>query len=332
MTDPSGHQRCFQDRIHALSLLTSAQPKAVAQVRWRPNTRGEEKYLHYLDKIAKLIAAKADNRQAVATTYFRCPRSIRILWALGGSGLGSSSHLVVSHGVDDYVKGLRRRLFECDDLQEVLRYIVHECKPTILRQFKDILRCIVRDNLHATRTRTDCPTKVRSWSQELQMLVRETQQHLVKRLCPATLKDEYTANYDLFVQKVCDIDEGTSCGELADLLVTDIGKPREAIGRGWKILGDLQGLKPLYHAFKKDAPGNSGGISTGEYILFPAEELRKAIDIRQPRRGEPSLPVEVDLLTARPFPAGGSTTSNDHPPCLALGSACPLREEPFSFA
>ncbi|KAL8858541.1 MAG: hypothetical protein Q9178_004835 [Gyalolechia marmorata] len=269
MTDPSGYQRYFQDKIHALSLLTSAQPKGVSKVRWCPNTRGEEKYLNYLDKIAKLIAAKADNRQAVATTYFRCPRSIRILWALGGSGLGSCSHLV-SHGVDDYVKGLCRRLFECDDLQEVLRYIVHECKPTILRQFKDILRCILRDNLHATQTRNICPTKVRSWSQELQMLVRETQQHLVKRLCPATLKDEYTANYHLFVQKVSDIDEGTSCGELADLLVysyflpksfgesapisVNLGKLLIEAGRYW---GSCKDLSHYVVRLRKTHPGTA---------------------------------------------------------------------------
>ncbi|KAL8904115.1 MAG: hypothetical protein Q9171_007159 [Xanthocarpia ochracea] len=240
MTDPSGHQRCFQDKIHALSLLTSAQPKAVTKVRWRPNYRGEEKYLHYLDRIAKLIAAKADNSQAVATTYFRCPKSIRILWALGGSGVGPSSHLV-SHGVDDYVKGLRRRLFECDDLQEVLRYIVHECKPTILRQFKDILRCIARDNLHAIPIRKNRPTKARCWSQELQMLVRETQQHLVKRLSPATLKDEYTANYHLFIQKVSDIDEGTSCGELADLLVYSYFLPKN-FGKSAPISVNLREL------------------------------------------------------------------------------------------
>ena len=338
MTDSFGYQRCFQDKIHALSLLTSAQPKAVAKVRSHSHIRGEEKYLHYLDRIATLIAAKADNSQAVATTCFRCPKSIRILWALGGSGLGSSSHLV-SHGVDNYVEGLRRRLFECDDLQEVLRYIIHECKPTILRQFKDILRCIARDNLYATQPRKNCPTKARSWSQELQMLVRETQQHLVKRLCPATLKDEYTANYHLFVQKVSDIDEGASCGELADLLVYSYFLPKR-FGKSAPISGNLRELlveagrywgicKDLSHFVVRLRKTHPETAVEFQQVSTSTPQLRSsgnAIDIRQPRCLEPCLPAKVDLLTARPFPAGGTTTSKDNPPCLAPDSACPLRE------
>ncbi|KAI4280680.1 MAG: hypothetical protein L6R38_004256 [Xanthoria sp. 2 TBL-2021] len=218
MSDPSSDSCYFQNKIHVLSVLTHAQPKFVKKQRRQPHTRQAEQYVHYLDDIATLIAVKVDNGQDAATTCFRSPKHIRILWALGGNATRSDSHQA-AQAVDYYLKEIRRQLFECDDLQEVLQYIALECKPTILRYFQEILRCMARDSSRPTRVRMPYSTNVRDWSRELQMLIRETDHYIAEGKCSSAMRDEHAANYELFVQKISNVDEGTSCRELADLLV-----------------------------------------------------------------------------------------------------------------
>ena len=218
MTDPSTDSYYFQNKIHVLTELTHAQPKAVTKQRRQPHTGQAGQYLHYLDDITTLITVKVDNGQVAAATCFRSPKHIRILWTLGGNATRSDSH-PAAQAVNYYLNEIRRQLFECDDLQEVLRFVVSECKPTILRYFQEILRCMARTSSGPVRARMPRSTKVRGWNEELQMLIRETHHYIVKGICSSAMKDEHAANYDLFVQKISNVDEGTSCYELADLVV-----------------------------------------------------------------------------------------------------------------
>ncbi|KAI4232238.1 MAG: hypothetical protein LQ349_005128 [Xanthoria aureola] len=218
MTDPSSDSCYFQNKIHVLTELTHAQPKVATKQRRQPHAGQAEQYLHYLDDIAALITVKVDNGQDAAATCFRSSKHIRILWTLGGNATRFDSH-PAAQAVDHYLHEIRRQLFECDDLQEVLQLIVSECKPTILRYFQEILRCMARNSSGTARARMPRPTKVRGWNEELRMLIRETDHYIVKGICSSAMKDEHAANYDLFVQKISNVDEGTSCCELADLVV-----------------------------------------------------------------------------------------------------------------
>lgn len=218
MTNPSSDSCHFQNKIHLLTELTLAQPKVTTKQRRQPRAGQAEQYLHYLDDIAALITVKVDNGQDAAATCFRSPKHIRILWTLGGNATRFDSH-PAAQAVDHYLHEIRRQLFECDDLQEVLRLVVSECKPTILRYFQEILRCMARNSSGPARARMPRSTKARGWNEELRMLIRETDHYIVKGICSSAMKDEHTANYDLFVQKISNVDEGTSCCELADLVV-----------------------------------------------------------------------------------------------------------------
>lgn len=306
MSDLSSDSCYLQNKIHVLSVLTHAQPKFVKKQRRQPHTRQAELYLHYLDDIATLIAVKVDNGQDAATTCFRSSKHIRILWTLGGNATRPDSHQA-AQAVDYYLKEIRRQLFECDDLQEVLRYIVLECKPTILRYFQEILRCMVRDSSRPTRARMPC-TKVRDWSQELQVLVRETDHWVVKGNCSSAMRDEHAANYDHFVQKISNVDEGTSCRELADLL--------------------------LYCYFLTKSSGMTAPISKSLWTsLADAGRLWSACkDLRQyvvfARRKHRELWVEFQHVSTSLFPRKRSPRGEQN--CLdALGGSLRLAEEAF---
>lgn len=218
MTDSSSDSCYFQNKIHLLTELTHAQPKAVTKQRRQPHTGQAEQYLHYLDDIATLITVKVDNGQDAAATCFRSPKHIRILWTLGGNATRFHSHLA-AQAVDSYLNEICRQVFECDDLQEVLWFVISECKPTVLRYFQEIMRCMARNSSGPARARMPRSTKVRGWNEELQMLIHETDHYVVKGICSSAMKDEHAANYDLFVQKISNVDEGTSCCELAGLLI-----------------------------------------------------------------------------------------------------------------
>ncbi|KAL8781217.1 MAG: hypothetical protein Q9213_006110 [Squamulea squamosa] len=238
LTDSSTPHCLFQDKIHALSLLSFTQPKLLPTTSPGPRLKGEGIYVHQLDMAATLIAMKSSNGQAAATTWFRSPERIRIVWALGGNEAGSTSHLAVER----YVEGLRNHLFDHNDLQEAVRYIVHECRPTILRHFQAILRCIARDSLCPTPPKVQRSAKARTWRQEIQFLLNETQKFLAKGFSMSAVAGEHTTSYEEFVHRISTVGEATTCGDLADMVVyaffltTTFGKSAPLSLNLWKLL------------------------------------------------------------------------------------------------
>ncbi|KAL8882374.1 MAG: hypothetical protein Q9198_000620 [Flavoplaca austrocitrina] len=249
MTSPFSDLRYFQDKIHVLSVLSHAQlenglPKAKRRRRTR---RQSEQYIRMLDAISVLISANVDNGQDTATTFFRFPSHIRILWTLGGNASQSDSQQVIEN-VNDYLEEIRHQLLERNSLVGMFRYIIHECKPRILYYFQEILRCVARDSSDPPKPKILGSTEVRDWNQELQMLLRETYYFVEEGSWSDTLREIYAANFDLFVQRASSIDEATNCWELMDLLIycyfliTDFGKTVPISSKLWDSLAAAASL------------------------------------------------------------------------------------------
>ncbi|KAL8852441.1 MAG: hypothetical protein Q9221_002671 [Calogaya cf. arnoldii] len=249
MADPSSDPCKFQDKIHVLSLLTAAQQKSV------PHKTRAERYVHCLNGIATLIATKVDNGQDAATTYFRFRDYVQIVWALGGNATRSNSHQT-AEAVNDYLDQLQFLLFDDDGLLMVLYHIVSECRPAILRHFQEVVRCIARESSHPVQAKMPYSTKARTWSQEIQMLVRETEHYVVRGKWSNSAREERAANYGLFIQKISNTGDRTSDSEFTDLIVycyflsTSFGETApmskrlhavfEAAGDLWGICKDLR--------------------------------------------------------------------------------------------
>ncbi|KAL9036625.1 MAG: hypothetical protein Q9180_004194 [Flavoplaca navasiana] len=220
MTTPFSDLRYFQDKIHVLSVLSHAQVENDPHKakRGRRTRRRSEEYVRFLDAIAGLISANVNNGQDTATTFFHSPSHIRILWTLGGKATRHDQRQT-TRNVNEYLEEIRDQLFGPDNLLGTFRYIVHECKPRILYYFQEILRCVARDSSSPARPKIPDPKEVMDWKQELQMLLRETYYFVEDGSWSDSLRDIHTANYDLFVHKVSNIEEDTDCDELMDLLI-----------------------------------------------------------------------------------------------------------------
>lgn len=209
----------LQDQIHALSLLTPAQPK---DLRYPKIRKREKRYLAYLDWIAYLIAFRANNGQAAATTcFFTMPGKIRIVWALSSDECAPESDPAFQ-SVANYLEELRCTFWGCDDPRQVLRAIIRGCKPAVLRQFRELVRCIARDSVLPARP-VDTYTitgfkRARTWSEELRYILHPDIKDTVTCFTQFT-KTEAPSNYDTFVRKVSNVTEETADSELADLVV-----------------------------------------------------------------------------------------------------------------
>lgn len=220
MTTPFSDLCHFQDKILVLSVLPHVQPEndLPTAKRRRRTKRQSEEHIRFLDAIAILISANVDNGQDTATTYFRSPSHIEILWTLGGNATRPDQRQMIRQ-VNDYLEEIRDQLFGPDNLLGTFQYIVHECKPRILCYFQEILRCVARASSSSAQLETPDPKEIMDWKQELQMLLRETYYFVEDGSWSDSLRDIHTANYDLFVEKVSNIDKDTDCGELVDLLI-----------------------------------------------------------------------------------------------------------------
>ncbi|KAL8998404.1 MAG: hypothetical protein Q9169_002532 [Polycauliona sp. 2 TL-2023] len=189
-----------------------------------------EQYATYLNAIALLIAFKIGHCQNVATTFVRSPKHIRILWTVGGGTANISEDPQAVRAVTRYLEGVRRRTFECNNLRDLLGYIILECRPRVLHYFKRLRGCMARGSPHPIQSRVFSSTRFRGWNEELRILVSATHHTTIHGEWPKSMRNECATNCDLCFRKVSEVDRDTSPTELVELVVycffltTDFGK------------------------------------------------------------------------------------------------------------
>ncbi|KAL8666508.1 MAG: hypothetical protein Q9168_007469 [Polycauliona sp. 1 TL-2023] len=220
MANRCGSPCSFQDQIYGLSVNPHIQSEALPKPEGTRQVKSlEKKYLKYLNAIAVIIAIRIGNGQHVATTCVRSPTQIKILWALGAGRSIRCLGPEAAQGLTYFLRGIRRQVFNCDNLQDVLQYIVLKCKKTILRFFHEVARCMARGSSSPVESSKPRSTNVRGWSSEIRMLVRETHHRIATDYWSTAMDEARAVNYEIFVEKVSNVDKDTTSIELVELIV-----------------------------------------------------------------------------------------------------------------